>query len=156
MVHAVASWGSGFRVHGEENWRPAGARQKAGKWRFRRSDSAVGSPTAMRFRLLGPLEVRDGDMPVRLAAGKQRALMADLLLNANRAVPLAQLVDDLWGERVPDTAVKALQVYVSKLRKALPRERLHTSGAGYLLEVGEDELDLDEFLRLSAEGRAAL
>jgi class 3 adenylate cyclase/DNA-binding SARP family transcriptional activator/pimeloyl-ACP methyl ester carboxylesterase len=110
----------------------------------------------MQFRLLGPVEVRHGDRLVTLAAGKQRALLADLLLNANRAVPQARLVDDLWGDRVPETAVKALQVYVSKLRKALPEERLRTRGTGYLLEVGEQELDLDVFTRLAAEGRRAL
>jgi DNA-binding SARP family transcriptional activator/pimeloyl-ACP methyl ester carboxylesterase/class 3 adenylate cyclase/predicted ATPase len=110
----------------------------------------------MRFQLLGPLEVQDGDRAVPLAAGKQCALLSHLLLNANRAVPLARLVDDLWGDRVPGTAVKALQVYVSKLRKALPADRLHTRGAGYLLEVREGELDLDVFTRLAGEGRRAL
>jgi DNA-binding SARP family transcriptional activator len=110
----------------------------------------------MEFRILGPLEVRDDGEPLSLAGGKQRALLADLLLHANQAVPTAQLVDDLWGERVPDTAVKALQVYVSKLRKALPGERLHTRGPGYLLEVREGELDLDVFERLATEGRSAV
>ncbi len=109
----------------------------------------------MEFRVLGPLEVLDGDEPIPLAAGKQRALLANLLLNANRVVATSRLVDDLWGERVPDTAVKALQVYVSKLRKALPEKRLHTRGAAYLLEVADGELDLAVFENLVAAGRAA-
>ncbi|HJU47737.1 MAG TPA: BTAD domain-containing putative transcriptional regulator, partial [Gaiellaceae bacterium] len=110
----------------------------------------------MDFRILGPLEVAHGGAPVPIAAGKQRALLADLLLNTNRAMATRRLVDDLWGDDVPDTAVKALQVYVSKLRKALPEDRLHTRDPGYLLEIRDGELDLDAFSRLAAEGRAAL
>ncbi len=110
----------------------------------------------MEFRVLGPLEVLADDGAVEIAAGKQRALLADLLLHANRSVPVSQLVDDLWGERVPDTAVKALQVYVSKLRKVLPEGRLRTEGPGYALTVAEQELDLHRAERLGADGRAAL
>ena len=58
-------------------------------------------------------------------------------------MPVTQLVDDLWGERVPETAVKALQVYVSKLRKALPEGRLATRGSGYMLVVADGELDVE-------------
>ncbi len=110
----------------------------------------------MKFRILGPLEVLDDGAPVDVVAGKQRALLADLLLNANRAVPVTKLVDDLWGDRVPETAVKAIQVNVSRLRKVLPAGRLRTHGPGYVLEVGEDELDLAEFTRLGEAGRQAL
>ena len=110
----------------------------------------------MEFRLLGPLEVTDDGRSIAIASGKQRSLLADLLLNANRAVPVTQLVDDLWGERVPETAVKALQVYVSKLRKALPEGRLATRGSGYMLVVADGELDVELAERLAREGRAAL
>ena len=110
----------------------------------------------MEFRLLGPLEVSDNGRSIAIASGKQRSLLADLLLHANRAVPVTQLVDDLWGERVPETAVKALQVYVSKLRKALPEGRLATRGSGYMLVVAEGELDVELAERLAREGRAAL
>jgi DNA-binding SARP family transcriptional activator/class 3 adenylate cyclase/alpha-beta hydrolase superfamily lysophospholipase len=110
----------------------------------------------MEFRILGPLEVRDGNGPLPLSSGKQCALLADLLLNANQSMSTARLVDDLWGDHVPDTAVKALQVYVSKLRKTLPQPRVHTRGSGYLLEVAPDELDFDTFTRLTGEGRAAI
>jgi DNA-binding SARP family transcriptional activator/pimeloyl-ACP methyl ester carboxylesterase len=108
------------------------------------------------FRLLGPLEaVHDGAL-LGLSAGKQRALLAVLLLSANRAVARDQIVDDLWGENVPESAQKMVQIHVSQLRKALPEPRVHTRGPGYLVEVGEDELDLTRFERLVAEGRAAL
>jgi DNA-binding SARP family transcriptional activator/class 3 adenylate cyclase len=110
----------------------------------------------MDFRLLGPVEVVDDGVPVPVAAGKQRALLALLLLNANHTVARDTIIDDLWGEDVPESARKMVQVYVSQLRKALPEPRLGTRGPGYALEVREDELDLDRFERLSAEGRDAL
>jgi DNA-binding SARP family transcriptional activator/class 3 adenylate cyclase len=93
---------------------------------------------------------------VQIAAGKQRALLAILLLNANRIVSRGQLVDALWGDDVPDSAPKMVQIHVSQLRKALPEARLLTRGPGYVLEVGENELDLTLFERLLAEGREAL
>jgi DNA-binding SARP family transcriptional activator/class 3 adenylate cyclase len=110
----------------------------------------------MDFRLLGPLEASAGSTPLRVPAGKQRALLAILLLNANRTVVRDQIVDGLWGESVPETAAKMVQIHVSQLRKQLPEQRLRTRGAGYLLEVGDDELDLVRFERLTAEGREAL
>jgi DNA-binding SARP family transcriptional activator len=96
----------------------------------------------MDFRLLGPLEALDGPARLRVAAGKQRALLAFLLLHANRTVSREQIVDALWGEEVPDSAPKMVQIHVSQLRKAFPEPRLHTIPPGYLLEVREEELDL--------------
>src|SRR5215218_5205297 len=110
----------------------------------------------MDFRLLGPLEAFDGPVPLQIVAGKQRALLAMLLLNANRTVAREQIVDALWGEDVPDSAQKMVQIHVSQLRKALPKSRLHTRRPGYVLEVGEDEFDLVRFERAVAEGRRAL
>jgi predicted ATPase/DNA-binding SARP family transcriptional activator len=110
----------------------------------------------MEFRLLGPLEVLRDHVPVRIAAGKQRALLALLLLNANRTVSREQLIDSLWGEDVPDSAQKMVQIQVSQLRKALPEPRVHTRQPGYLLEVREEELDLALFERAAADGRRAL
>ena len=110
----------------------------------------------MEFRLLGPLEVVDGATSLPIAARKQRALLAVLLLNANRTVSRERIVDDLWGETVPDSARKMVQIYVSQLRKVLPEPRLHTRPPGYALELADSELDLDRFERLVADGRAAL
>ena len=110
----------------------------------------------MDFHLLGPLEIlRDHD-PVQIAAGKQRALLAILLLHGNRTVSREQLIDGLWGENVPESAQKMVQIHVSRLRKALPEPRLHTRAPGYLLEVGDDELDLSRFERSVAGARQAL
>ena len=110
----------------------------------------------MDFRLLGPLEVLRAGVPVQIAAGKQRALLAILLLNANHTVSREQLIDALWGETVPDSAQKMVQIHVSQLRKALPEPRLHTRAPGYLLEVGDDELDLSRFEHSVAGARQAL
>ncbi len=110
----------------------------------------------MDFRLLGPLEVLDGNAPVRVAAGKQRALLALLLLNANRTVARDRIVDDLWGEDVPESAKKMVQIHVSQLRKALPEPRLLTRAPGYLLEVTGEELDVTRFELSVAAGRDAL
>lgn len=107
----------------------------------------------MEFRLLGPLEVFFEGRPLALGAKKQRALLALLLLRANRVVPTHALIDGLWGEAPPATAQKALQVYVSQLRKLLGRRRLETKPSGYLLRVEQGELDLDRFQELRSEGR---
>ena len=73
----------------------------------------------MEFGILGPLAVwRDG-REVELGAAKQRALLAAMLLHAGETMPTERLVDALWGEKPPAKAVKALQVYISQLRKTL-------------------------------------
>src|SRR5712691_1014466 len=110
----------------------------------------------MEYRVLGPLEVRDGERSLPLAGAKQRALLALLLVKANHVVSRDRLIDELWGEQPPETAVQSLQVYVSRLRKLLPPDALLTRPPGYLLEVVPDELDLQRFERLLAEGREAL
>ena len=102
----------------------------------------------MEFRILGPLEVFDDGRSVDVGAAKQRALLAFLLLNANRVVSSDRLIDALWGERAPGTAQKALQVYVSQLRKALGRDRILTRAPGYELRVEPGELDLERFAEL--------
>ena len=109
----------------------------------------------MDFRLLGPLDVLNDREPVPISAGKQRALLAYLLLQANRTVSRDQIVDALWGEQVPDSARKMVQIHVSALRKALPEPRLLTRPPGYLIEVGDDELDLSLFQRSVAGARQA-
>ncbi len=77
----------------------------------------------MDYRILGPLEVCDGDRMVELGGDKQRALLAVLLLHAGEVVSGDRLIDDLWGERPPPAALKALQAHVSRLRKALRYQR---------------------------------
>jgi DNA-binding SARP family transcriptional activator len=108
------------------------------------------------FRVLGPVEASVDGEPIALPAAKPRALLAALLLDRNRIVPVSRLIDDLWGEMPPETAMKALQGYVSQLRKAIGPERLLTRPPGYELRVEDGELDLDRFERLAREGRELL
>ena len=88
----------------------------------------------MRFGILGPFEVAD-DQGRELALGgrKQRAVLAILLLHAGEVVSSERLIDELWGERAPATAAKTIQVYVSKLRKALGEGVVLTRAGGYVL-----------------------
>ena len=97
------------------------------------------------FRILGPLEVSDETGPLLLGGQKQRAVLTVLLLEAGRVVSVDRLVDALWGERPPRTAVTSLQNFVSQLRKALGPEILETKPPGYRLNVRPGELDLDRF-----------
>src|SRR5438128_98313 len=107
----------------------------------------------MRYGILGPLELSDQGRAVEVSGAKQRALLAMLLLNANRVVSSDELIDVLWEEQTPDTAAKALQVHVSQLRKVLGSGRLTTRSPGYALRVDEGELDLHEFEALARRAR---
>jgi DNA-binding SARP family transcriptional activator len=113
----------------------------------------------MEFRILGPVEVLEEGRPLPLASGRQRALLGVLLLHANEVLPRERLIEELWGAEPPDSAVKALQVHVSQLRKTLGREgaarRLRTRGRGYEFDVEPDQVDLHKFERLVEEGRKA-
>jgi predicted ATPase/DNA-binding SARP family transcriptional activator len=87
---------------------------------------------------------------------KQRALLALLLLRRGELVPTSVLVDELWGERPPATAVKTVQVYVAELRKLLGKELIETRPGGYLLRTDSDTIDADRFEELIAGGRDLL
>jgi YVTN family beta-propeller protein len=102
------------------------------------------------------LEVVDDDRPLMLGGPKQRAVLAALLLHRGEVVSTDRLIDETWGERPPESAVKSVQVYVSNLRKALGDGFLVTRGRGYLLEAEHGRLDVDRFETLVAEGREAL
>lgn len=106
----------------------------------------------MNYRILGPLEVVDGDRQLALGGTRQRALLAILLLHANEVVSTDRLVLELWGEKPPESGPKALQVAVSQLRKSLQTSSadgiLVTRAPGYVLRVDDGELDRDRFERL--------
>jgi DNA-binding SARP family transcriptional activator len=117
----------------------------------------------MQFRLLGPLEVWDGEERIDLAGAKQRALLALLLLNANRTVPRTHVIDWLWDTEPPRTARDLVHEYVSRLRRALRRctgepsaQRLRTQSSGYVLQVGPGELDLELFEWLVNQAQQAM
>jgi predicted ATPase/DNA-binding SARP family transcriptional activator len=107
----------------------------------------------VQYRVLGSLEVRDGDRSIPLGGAKQRALLAVLLVNANEVVSRDRLIDELWGDQPPETAVQSVQVYVSRLRKLLPEGVLVTRARGYVLEVEPESVDLQQFERLLAAAR---
>jgi DNA-binding SARP family transcriptional activator len=107
-------------------------------------------------RLLGPLELRDERSAIPLGPACRRALLARLLLDANRTVAVGRLVDDLWGEAAPASAVKMIQIHVSGLRKLLPAGMVVTRAPGYAVEIEPEALDLARFERLCRDGRAAL
>jgi DNA-binding SARP family transcriptional activator len=110
----------------------------------------------LQFRILGPLEVAADGGRIELGGSKQRALLADLALHPNEVLSRDRLIDDLWGERPPETASSALHVYVSRLRKLLPDVALETRPPGYVLAVDPERIDVHRFERLLADGRAAL
>ena len=105
------------------------------------------------FRILGPLEVATESGPLALGGQKQRAVLALLLLDANRVVSVDKLVDALWGEQPPRTAMTSLQNFVSQLRKVLGSDVLETRMPGYRLHVAPGELDLDRFRQLCDAAR---
>ena len=110
----------------------------------------------VEYRILGPLEVVDEGEPVALGRLKERLVLAVLLLHANEFVSRERLIDELWGELPPPTARKAVNVYVSQLRKALTRnghDPIATADGGYRLEVGSDELDAAHLRQLLANAR---
>ena len=111
----------------------------------------------MEFGILGPLEVRADGRTVALGGARPRAVFAVLALHANQPVSAERLAVALWGEDAPPSAVKTVQVYVARLRKALDDpDALVTTPAGYRLRVRPGELDAERFERMVADGRQAL
>ena len=108
----------------------------------------------LSLRLLGTFEVERAGRPVELGGQKQRAVLAILALNAPRVVPTDSLVDLLWGEHPPRTAVTSLQNFISQLRKALGVDAVVTKAPGYRLDVAPAQVDVNEFERLVREARS--
>jgi DNA-binding SARP family transcriptional activator len=111
----------------------------------------------MEFRILGPLEVREGADLRQVAGAGQRALLAVLLLHANEVVSNDRLIDELWPDEPPGSGVAALRVRISELRKSLGpgAERLETTPPGYRLRLARGELDVDRFSDLVEEATRA-
>jgi DNA-binding SARP family transcriptional activator len=109
----------------------------------------------IEFRILGPLDVlRDGE-PVAIGGRKQQMALAMLLLEAGRVVSTDRLIDAIWGEDPPATAMTSLQNTISQLRKWLGAETLVTRPPGYLLRIEPEQLDLTRCRRLLEEARGA-
>ncbi|MFH7595205.1 BTAD domain-containing putative transcriptional regulator [Streptomyces racemochromogenes] len=114
----------------------------------------------MRFSVLGSLAVWDGAGAIRpLPRPMPRALLAVLLLDANRTVPSHEVMAVLWGEKPPTTAAASLHNHVGWLRRTLGDEgavRLNSVGQGFVLRVSEGELDCDDFERHVQRAQSAL
>jgi DNA-binding SARP family transcriptional activator/tetratricopeptide (TPR) repeat protein len=117
----------------------------------------------MDFRVLGPLQVVDGDHPVALGGPMQRGVLALLVLEPNRVVSMRQLIYGLWGDDPPARATGTVQAYVSNLRRTLePRRRpgerarvLVWRAPGYVLRVSPEDVDWLRFERLVDQARVA-
>jgi DNA-binding SARP family transcriptional activator/DNA-binding beta-propeller fold protein YncE len=117
----------------------------------------VAAPDAKReFRILGPFEVCEDGRSLPVGSGKQRSLLALLLLNAGEVVSTDRLIDALWGESPPASAPNSVHIYVSQLRKVLGDGCLLTRGHGYVLALEPGQLDFDRFERMLDEGRTLL
>jgi len=110
----------------------------------------------MQFRLLGPLQVLGDGAPLSLGQPKQRALLACLLLRRGRFVSREELIEAIWGQRPPRSAVGSLHVYVHGLRRLLGAERIEARGTAYRIRLEPGELDVECFEELVEQARGAL
>ena len=104
-------------------------------------------PAHVEFRLLGPLGITADGQPLALPGAAERALLALLLLSPGRMVTANTLIDRLWGEALPADPSNALQLRVSKLRRALAGTdaAVARDGVGYRVDVAPDSVDVEAF-----------
>ena len=107
------------------------------------------------FRVLGPLEVERDELTVDIAGQRQRAVLSILLLHAGHLVTTDALVDALWGEAAPQTALFSLRNAISRLRKLLGPSVISTHPTGYVLRLEDASLDAEVFERLLAQAERA-
>jgi DNA-binding SARP family transcriptional activator len=108
------------------------------------------------YRILGSLEVCEGDRVVALGGARCRAVLAVLVISANRPVSVGRLIDEVWGEPAPPTAGNVVQGHISDLRRALGRDAIETRGDAYVLRVERGGRDVDRFEQLATHGAEAL
>jgi DNA-binding SARP family transcriptional activator len=114
----------------------------------------------MEFRVLGPVEVRVAGQRIGAGHARQRAVLAVLLLELGRVVPVEMLIDRVWGERPPVSVRNVLYGYVARLRAVIatagdPVVGLVRRPEGYLLEAGQEHVDLYRFRRQVADAAEA-
>ena len=107
----------------------------------------------MQVRLFGELEAEQAGVPVPVHGAKQRALLALLALRAGQPVSADQLIDALWGDGQAAHPANALQAQIGQLRRTLGAAAVITTGVGYALDVGPDDVDAARFEQLVAKGR---
>jgi DNA-binding SARP family transcriptional activator/tetratricopeptide (TPR) repeat protein len=112
----------------------------------------------LEFCLLGPLLVRSGGVALPVMPGRQRAVLAALLLNAGCPVSVDALTETLWRSKPPPSAPVALRNYVMRLRHSLGQTaagRIRTQPPGYLIDIQPGELDVARFEELLESARTA-
>jgi DNA-binding SARP family transcriptional activator/Mrp family chromosome partitioning ATPase len=114
----------------------------------------------MEFRVLGSFEVCAGGVEVTPSAPKLRGVLAFLVFRHNQVLPVGTLIDELWGEDPPRSALPTLQTYMYKLRKLLDVAGgggvLVTKPTGYLAAIPPEGIDVWRFEQQAVEGRLAL
>lgn len=122
------------------------------------------SPDPMRFGVLGPLTILDGQRRIEVRAEKQRLLLALLAVQPNRVVRREEIVDLLWRDGPPPSCRNLVHTYAARLRKTLEFRNAHLDApptivavsGGYLMAVSEDQLDLLTFDAAREAGERAL
>lgn len=117
-----------------------------------------------RFKVLGTLRVTNGDRDCTPTPPKMRSVLALLLLSANRVIQMDSLIEELWGDSSPRSAVTTVQTYIYHLRRLFAAERcdppggqlLLTKQGGYLFQIEADQVDAKIFERLVQQGRRLL
>ncbi|MFH8409726.1 BTAD domain-containing putative transcriptional regulator [Streptomyces sp. NPDC018019] len=120
----------------------------------------------MEIKVLGPLVAETGGTSIVPSAGKPRQILALLSVNANQVMPVPTLMEEIWGDGMPRSALTTLQTYILQLRRLIgaalgpdspytARDVLATRHGGYLLDVQPGAVDVHEYDRLVAGGRSA-
>ncbi|MFC8126209.1 BTAD domain-containing putative transcriptional regulator [Streptomyces sp. NPDC057302] len=115
----------------------------------------------MRYEMLGPLRIKDGNNCASINARKVEIVLSVLLIRADQVVSLEQLMMEIWGQDLPRRATAGLHVYISQLRKFLKlpgmtTNPVETRAPGYVLRKGDDQIDAHVFPKLVDSGRALL
>jgi DNA-binding SARP family transcriptional activator len=123
--------------------------------------------STLGIRVLGPLRLWSGRAAPTPSAPKERQLLGLLLMQHERVVPISVIIDELWFNQPPKSAITAIQTYVLNIRRQLAvalglpagevrATLLRTQNKGYVFDTTECRYDLTEFHRLEAKGTAAL
>ncbi|MBE1573423.1 BTAD domain-containing putative transcriptional regulator [Amycolatopsis roodepoortensis] len=109
--------------------------------------SPTGGPSQLSFSVLGPLEAEVDGVPVRLGGRREQRLLAALLINAGRLVPVSYLIGTMWPENPPKTAVRQVSNAIARLRHDLgvARSAVVTTGSAYRVVVSSASVDSVRF-----------
>jgi DNA-binding SARP family transcriptional activator/tetratricopeptide (TPR) repeat protein len=123
-----------------------------------------GAGAVTEFRLLGPVEWQLAGRAVDLGTPKQRTVLAALLVDAGQPVPMATLIDRVWGEAPPVEARNVLYAHMARIRRMVAQAGqhdghepplIHRAAGGYRLDVARDRVDMHRFRRLAERGQTA-